>query len=201
MKWKLFAVVAALAVSLPVVRAEVVTGAEAPNFTLTDINGTSHNLADYRGKTVVLEWVNHGCPFVQKHYDSGNMQSLQRDATGNGVIWLSICSSADGKQGHFSPAEWQKLNADKQGAATAVLLDKDGTVGHLYGAKTTPHMFVINAEGTLVYQGAIDNKPSTDPEDIPSSKNYVRAALDDIAAGRPVETPQTKSYGCSVKYK
>jgi hypothetical protein len=126
---------------------------------------------------------------------------MQREAAEKGIVWLSICSSAPGKQGHHDAAKWQKVNADKKGAAAAVLLDEDGTIGKAYGAKTTPHMYVINAEGTLVYQGAIDNKPSTDPEDIPSSLNYVKAALDDIAAGRAVATSQTKPYGCSVKYK
>ncbi len=192
---------ALLAASLPFARAEVKTGEPAPDFTLTDINGVSHNLSDFRGKTVVLEWINHGCPFVVKHYSQGHMQALQREATSEGVIWLSICSSAPGKQGHYSADEWKKVNAEQNGAATAILLDEEGTVGKLYGAKTTPHMFVINAEGTLVYQGAIDSKRSTSPEDIASSQNYVRDALADIAAGRPVAIPQTVSYGCSVKYK
>lgn len=150
---------------------------------------------------MVLEWINHGCPFVVKHYSEGNMQGLQRDYTNKDVIWLAICSSADGKQGYFTADEWQKLNADKGGNATAILLDEDGTVGKLYGAKTTPHMYVINAEGKLVYQGAIDDKPSTDTSDIPGAKNYVKAALDEVLAGQPVTTGQTKPYGCGVKYK
>jgi alkyl hydroperoxide reductase subunit AhpC len=182
-------------------RAEVKTGDPAPPFTLEDIHGVKHSLSDFRGKIVVLEWINHGCPFVVKHYKKGHMQALQREATANGVIWLSICSSAPGKQGHYSAEEWRKVNSEKQGAATAVLLDEDGTVGRLYGAKTTPHMFVIDKEGRIAYQGAIDSKRSTDPDDIPKSENYVRAALDDLAAGRPVAKPQTPPYGCSVKYK
>lgn len=186
---------------LATARAEVATGSEAPDFELRDISGQSHKLSDFRGKTVVLEWINHGCPFVVKHYDSGNMQSTQRDAIAGGAVWLAICSSAEGKQGYYTAEEWQKVNAEKQGAASAILLDTEGTVGRLYGARTTPHMFVIDATGKLVYQGAIDNKPSTDPEDIPSSLNYVRAALEDLAAGRDVATPTTKPYGCSVKYK
>ena len=183
------------------VRAEVTTGAAAPDFTLTDSSGTSHNLSDFKGKVVVLEWVNHGCPFVVKHYSPGNMQGLQAESTGKGVVWLSICSSAEGKQGYYTAEGWQKLNAEKGGKATAILLDPEGTVGKLYGAKTTPHMYVINAEGTLVYQGAMDDKPSTDSDDIPGAKNYVKAALDEVLAGKPVTTGQTKPYGCSVKYK
>jgi hypothetical protein len=166
------------------VRAEVTTGAAAPDFTLTDTSGTSHKLSDFKGKTVVLEWVNHGCPFVVKHYVKGNMQGLQADYTSKDVVWLSICSSAEGKQGYFTAQEWQKLNAEKGGKATAILLDAEGTVGKLYGAKTTPHMYVINAEGTLVYQGAIDDKPSTEADDIPGAKNYVKAALDEVLAGQ-----------------
>lgn len=183
------------------VQAEVTTGAAAPDFTLTDTSGTSHNLSDFKGKVVVLEWVNHGCPFVVKHYSPGNMQGLQADYTSKGVVWLSICSSAEGKQGYYTAEGWQKLNAEKGGKATAILLDPEGTVGKLYGAKTTPHMYVINAEGTLVYQGAIDDKPSTDSDDIPGAKNYVKAALDEVLAGKPVTTGQTKPYGCGVKYK
>jgi len=183
------------------VRAEVTTGAAAPDFTLTDTSRTSHNLSDFKGKVVVLEWVNHGCPFVVKHYSPGNMQGLQADYTSKGVVWLSICSSAEGKQGYYTAEGWQKLNAEKGGKATAILLDPEGTVGKLYGAKTTPHMYVINAEGTLVYQGAIDDKPSTDSDDIPGAKNYVKAALDEVLAGKPVTMGQTKPYGCGVKYK
>lgn len=182
-------------------RAEVATGAAAPDFTLTDTSGTSHKLSDFKGKTVVLEWVNHGCPFVVKHYSKGNMQGLQADYTGKGVVWLSICSSAEGKQGHYTAEGWQKLNAEKGGKATAILLDAEGTVGKLYGAKTTPHMYVINADGTLVYQGAIDDKASTEADDIPGAKNYVAAALDEVLAGKAVTVGQTKPYGCSVKYK
>jgi alkyl hydroperoxide reductase subunit AhpC len=176
------------------------TGQSAPDFTLKSIDGETVSLADFKGKYVVLEWVNHGCPFVVKHYDSGNMPALQKEYTGKDVVWLSICSSAEGKQGHYTPGEWQKLNAEKKGAASAVLLDGDGTVGKEYGAKTTPHMYIVGKDGTLIYQGAIDDKPSTDAEDIPGSKNYVKAALDEALAGKPVSTPTTKSYGCGVKY-
>lgn len=175
-------------------------GAPAPEFTLTDSNGTSHNLSDFQGKFVVLEWLNHGCPFVVKHYDSGNMQNLQKEYTGKDVVWLSIVSSAPGKQGHMSPAETNQAKADKGAAPTAVLIDEDGTVGKLYDAKVTPELFVINPEGTLIYAGAIDDKKSVDPADIEGATNYIKQALDEALAGNPVSTPQTEAYGCSVKY-
>jgi hypothetical protein len=175
-------------------------GKPAPAFTLTDTNGKSHNLADFKGKTVVLEWINHGCPFVVKHYSGGHMQVLQKDSTGKGIVWLSICSSAPGKQGHMSADEWNKTNTEKKASPTAVLLDEDGKVGKLYDAKTTPHMYVINAEGTLVYAGAIDSIKSTSSDDVPKATNYVKVALDEILAGKPVTTATTAPYGCSVKY-
>lgn len=179
----------------------IVTGKNAPSFQLTDVEGKNRSLSDAKGRWVVLEWVNHGCPFVRKHYDKGHMQALQKEFTGRGVQWFSICSSAAGKQGHMSPAEWRETIKTKGGAATAVLLDPSGSVGRLYGAKTTPHMFVIDPKGVLVYQGAIDDTPSTDPADIATSRNYVREALNQGLAGKPIESPETKPYGCSVKYK
>jgi peroxiredoxin len=175
-------------------------GKPAPEFTLKDCSGTEHSLSDFKGKTVVLEWVNHGCPFVVKHYASGNMQKLQEDATGKGVVWLSICSSAPGKQGHMSAADATAKCEEIGSKATAYLLDEDGTAGRLYAAKTTPQMAVINAEGVLVYQGAIDDKASTNQSDIEGATNYVVAALDEVLAGKPVTTAETKPYGCSVKY-
>ncbi len=175
-------------------------GKPAPEFTLTDSNGKSHNLSDFKGKVVVLEWLNHGCPFVQKHYDGGNMQGLQKKYAGEGVVWLSIVSSAPGKQGHMSPEETNKTKAEKNSAATAVLLDEDGKVGRLYNAKVTPELFVINKEGVLVYAGAIDDKKSTDAADVAGAKNHVAAALDETLAGKPVSVPTTTAYGCSVKY-
>jgi peroxiredoxin len=175
-------------------------GKPAPAFTLTDTNGKSHNLADFKGKTVVLEWINHGCPFVVKHYSGGHMQALQKEYSGKGIVWLSICSSAPGKQGHMSADEWNKTNKEKNASPTAVLLDEDGKVGKLYDAKTTPHMYVINAEGTLVYAGAIDSIKSTSSDDVPKATNHVKAALDEILAGKPVTTATTAPYGCSVKY-
>lgn len=175
-------------------------GQPAPGFTLTDSNGKSHNLSDFKGKFVVLEWLNHGCPFVVKHYQSGNMQNLQKEYTGKDVVWLSIVSSAPGKQGHMSPEETNKAKAEKGSAATAVLLDEDGTVGKLYDAKVTPELYVINPEGVLVYAGAIDDKKSTDPADAAGAKNYVKQALDEAMAGKPVSEPTITAYGCGIKY-
>lgn len=175
-------------------------GKPAPDFTLKDCTGKEHRLSDFQGKTVVLEWVNHGCPFVIKHYSAGNMQKLQADATSRGVVWLSICSSAPGQQGHMSAEEAVKKCEEVGSKATAYLLDEDGKVGRLYGAKRTPEMFVVNAEGILVYKGAIDDKPSAKSEDIAGAKNFVAAALDEVLAGKPVTKPETAAYGCSVKY-
>lgn len=177
------------------------TGSKAPNFTLTDTNGQSHSLADFKGKTVVLEWTNPDCPFVKKHYNTNNMQTLQKEYTGKGVIWLTVTSSAKGKEGYYTAADWNKKITENVSAATAVLMDESGSVGKKYGAKTTPHMFIINGEGTLVYQGAIDDKASYEKEDVPLAKNYVKTALDEILAGKSVTTGTTQSYGCSVKYK
>lgn len=176
-------------------------GKPAPGFTLTDSNGKTHSLSDFKGKFVVLEWVNFDCPFVRKHYASGNMQELQKTYTGKGVVWLSICSSAPGKQGHFAGSELTDRIKEERAVPTAYLVDDDGTVGKRYEAKTTPHMFVISPEGTLLYAGAIDDTPSTDRDAIATAKNYVRSALDASLAGKPVAVSSTKSYGCSVKYK
>lgn len=184
---------------LPAVQAAQV-GQPAPAFTLKDTHGTAHNLSDFKGKTVVLEWINHECPFVLKHYSGGAMQALQKEYSGKGVVWLSICSSAPGKQGHMSPEQWNKTTAEKGAAPTAVLLDEDGAIGKLYQAKTTPHMYVINPEGVLVYAGAIDSIKSTNAADIPKATNYVKAALDEVLAGKPVTTASTEAYGCSIKY-
>jgi len=180
--------------------AEVTTGETAKDFTLKDTNGAPHSLSAFKGKYVVLEWVNHDCPFVKKQYDSGNMQSLQKEYAAKGVVWLSINSSAPGKQGNYSPQDANMLTQTKGAAPAAVLLDSDGKVGNLYGAQTTPHMFIINPQGILIYQGAIDDIPSTDTADVAKSKNYVRLGLDEAMAGKPVTVATTKSYGCSVKY-
>jgi len=189
----------AIALALPAM-ASVKTGNAAPEFTAVDSNGVSHNLSDFAGKTVVLEWTNHGCPYVVKHYDSGNMQAIQKAATDDGVVWLSVISSAPGKQGYVDGAGANALTASRSASPTAVLLDPSGQVGRLYNAKTTPHMYVINGEGNVVYQGAIDNTPSTRASDIPTSTNYVTAALEAVENGQTPATTQSEAYGCSVKY-
>jgi len=182
------------------VHADAEIGKPAPAFTLPSCEAKSVSLSDYKGKVVVLEWTNYGCPFVVKHYGSGNMQKLQADAAAKGVVWLSICSSAPGKQGHAAPADANKACAEKNSAATAYLIDESGATGHAYGAKRTPEMYVINADGILVYHGAIDDKKSADPGDIATAKNLVAAAIDETLAGKPVSTPETEAYGCSIKY-
>ena len=181
--------------------AEAVIGEPAPAFTAVDSNGTEHSLSDFGGKTVVLEWTNHGCPYVQKHYETGNMQDLQKKYTDQDVVWLSVISSAPGEQGHVSGEEANELTTERNASPTAVLLDETGEVGKLYEAKTTPHMYVINAEGVLVYKGAIDNNNSANPDTVESANNYVVAALDAVANGEAVATPETQPYGCFVKYK
>lgn len=175
-------------------------GAAAPAFTLTDSNGKGHSLKDYQGKIVILEWTNHLCPFVGKHYGTDNMQALQRETTGNGMIWLSIISSAPDTQGYVEGPEANKLTVDRKAAPTAVLFDPKGTVGRSYDARVTPHMYIIDAKGTLLYMGGIDDKPTTDWDDVKTAKNYVRAALGDMAEGRPVANAVTRAYGCTVKY-
>jgi peroxiredoxin len=177
-------------------------GKAAPDFTLTDINGQQRSLSEFKGKTVVLEWVNQECPFVVKHYDkSGNMPKTQQAAAKDGVVWLQINSGHPGAQGDFDAAkvaDWQKRHAV---AATAYFRDQDGKVGKLYDARTTPHMYVIDPAGTLVYAGGIDDIRSSKPEDIAKATNYVTAALSDLKAGQPVRTRNSQPYGCSVKYK
>ena len=177
-----------------------VVGKPAPNFKLKDSNGVERSLSDFKGKLVVLEWLNHECPFVVKHYRSGNMQKLQSKYTVQDVIWLSINSSAPGKQGHVSGEEANELTKKKHGKATAVLLDPEGLVGKLYGAKTTPHMFVIDNAGILRYAGAIDSIPSADVGDTAAATNYVANALDQLSASKEVHPSVTAPYGCSVKY-
>lgn len=172
----------------------------APDFALKDVDGKEHKLSAYKGKTVVLEWVNFDCPFVKKHYGSGNMPALQAAYTKKDVVWLSICSSAPGKQGHFPLADLKKRMTTEKAVPTAYLLDENGAVGKLYGAKTTPHMFVIDAAGILRYAGAIDDTPSTKASDIEKSTNYVSAALDALAANKTVAVKNSTPYGCAVKY-
>lgn len=191
---------AATVVSTLPAHADAVVGQLAPAFTLTDSQGKPRSLGEFKGKVVVLEWVNPDCPFVQKHYGSGNMQSLQKTYTAKGVTWLSVNSSAPGKQGHLTPATAGAFVKAQSAAPSALLLDPKGEVGHAYGAKTTPHMYVIDPQGKLVYAGAIDDKPSTDPDDIPGARNYVSEGLDAVLAGKPVAVASTTAYGCSVKY-
>ena len=180
--------------------AQAVVGSAAPAFALPDTQGATRSLSDFAGKIVVLEWTNPDCPFVKKHYGAKNMPALQTKYTAQGVVWLSVCSSAPGKQGHYAAADWAPILAAQGSAATALLLDPDGKTGLAYAAKTTPHLFVIDAAGTLVYDGAIDDKPSTDPADIPGARNYLGEAPDALIAGQPVPVAKTTPYGCSVKY-
>lgn len=176
-------------------------GEPAPGFEGVDTGGNVHRLADYRGKTVVLEWTNHDCPYVRKHYGAGNMQAQQREAAAQGVVWLSIISSAPGKQGHVSPEAAEELTRKRKAAPLAVILDSEGRIGRAYHARTTPHMFIIDATGVLVYMGGMDSISTASPDDIPQATQYVRAALQELAAGKPVSTPVTRPYGCSVKYR
>jgi peroxiredoxin len=176
-------------------------GSPAPDFSLTDAKGKTHSLNEYKGKYVVLEWFNPECPFVKKHYGSGNMQKLQEEYTGKGVVWLSIDSSAPGSEGNLTGEQAEKVTSSWKTHQTAFLLDPEGKAGRAFGAKNTPHMFVINPEGKVIYEGAIDSKRSPNPADIPSATNYVKAALDESLAGKPVSTASTQPYGCSVKYK
>jgi peroxiredoxin len=175
-------------------------GEPAPDFTATDSNGQVHKLSEYKGKFVVLEWTNRGCPYTQKHYNSGNMQKLQREWTSRGVIWLTVVSSAPGKQGYVTAAEENAYLKQVNAAPTAVLMDPNGALGHLYDAKTTPDIFIIGPQGTLIYSGAIDDKPTTDVADVSTAKNYVTAALDEATAGKTVAVSTSRPYGCSVKY-
>ena len=177
-----------------------VVGQPVPDFTLADSNGRSVSLSQFRGRTVVLEWNNPECPFSRKHYDSGNMQRTQAAATREGVVWLTINSGAPGNQGHMDGAETNAFLASSGASPTAYLLDPRGEVGRAYGAMTTPHMYVINGEGTLVYAGAIDDRPTADPDDIEGARNHVLAALAELRAGRPVSVPSSRPYGCNVKY-
>ena len=180
---------------------QVVVGQKASAFTATDTEGRTRSLSEFQGKVVVLEWWNPQCPFVGKHYGSGHMQKLQKEWTARGVVWLTIDSSAPGEQGNVDAAQANALIAQRGAQPTALLLDPQGTVGRAYGARTTPHMFVIDATGTVVYAGGIDDKPSTDREDIATAHNFVEAALAEVTSGRKVSTATSRPYGCSVKYK
>lgn len=177
-------------------------GSGAPAFTGVDSNGATVSLADFSGKTVILEWTNDGCPFVKKHYAEppANMQGLQKSASADDIVWLSVISSRPGEQGHALPAKANELTTSRSAAPAHVILDESGDIGRLYGAKTTPHMYIITPEGELVYDGAIDSIPSAKVDDIPKATNYVTAALTELAAGEAVSNPVTKPYGCAVKY-
>ena len=193
------AIALALRTNLPAATAAI--GQTAPDFTLTDLSGVPHSLAEYRGKTVILEWVNPECPFVQKHYDhSGNIPKIQKNATADGVIWLSINSAAPGKDGDYDPAAAKAWRERVHSNATDYLRDQDGKVGKLYDARTTPHLFIIDPKGVLVYAGGIDSVRSTRVEDISKATNYVTAALADLKEGRRVQHPTSRPYGCSIKY-
>ncbi len=176
-------------------------GTTAPDFSLTDAKGETHSPSQYKGKYVVLEWFNPECPFVKKHYGSGNMQKLQEQYTSKGVVWLTIDSNAPGSEGNLSADAASKVMTGWKTRQTALLLDPEGKAGRAYGAKNTPNMVVINPEGKIVYEGAIDSKATPNPADIPNSTNYVKVALDESLAGKAVTTSTTKPYGCSVKYK
>ncbi|MGI9172761.1 MAG: thioredoxin family protein [Chthoniobacterales bacterium] len=175
-------------------------GTAAPGLSLPDAKGKTHSLADYKGKYVVLEWFNPECPFVKKHYGSGHMQKLQEEYSGKGVVWMTIDSSAASKEGSLTPAQATKQIAEWKMNHTNLLLDPDGKVGQAYGAKNTPHMFVINPEGKIIYEGAIDSKATPNPADLETATNYVKVALDESMAGKPVTTANTRPYGCSIKY-
>jgi peroxiredoxin len=197
---RLFIALAAASTFAAPAFAAPVVGQPAPAFQARDADGRTRSLAEFRGKTVVLEWTNNGCPYVQKHYNSGHMQGLQKEATRDGVAWLTIISSAPGFQGYLTGPQAKQWKAKVGAAPSDVLLDPEGKVGRLYQAKTTPHMFVIDKTGKLVYMGGIDDQPTTDPDSLKVAKKYVEAALADVKAGRPVAQAVTRPYGCSVKY-
>ena len=202
MKTKLLTALLTLAASTALFAAEApAVGTNAPDFSVTDSKGKTQSVSQYKGKYVVLEWFNPDCPFVKKHYGSGNMQKLQEELTAKGVVWLSIDSSAPGLEGNLTAEQAEKKIAEWKTKQTALVLDPDGKAGRSYGAKNTPHMFVINPEGKIIYEGAIDSKATPNPSDIAGSTNYVKVALEESLAGKTVSNANTKPYGCSVKYK
>lgn len=196
----LAAMSAACLAAAPAALASVELNKPAPAFTALGADGKPLALDAYKGKTVVLEWTNHECPYVKKHYESGNIPGLQQDAAAKGVVWLQVLSSAPGKQGHVDGPTAQKLNGARKAVPAATVLDPDGKVGKLYGAQTTPHIFIVNPAGLLVYKGGIDSIASASKDDLAKAENYVSAALGAIGAGKPVEKASTKPYGCAVKY-
>lgn len=203
MKQFILTSIAVAALAIPAFTANAAApeiGKAAPDFSATDIAGEEFKLSDHKGKIVVLEWTNHECPFVKKHYGSNNMQALQKSEGEKGVKWVSINSSAKGRQGFTSSEEAQKVAKDQGSMASNIITDPSGKIGKLYDAKTTPHMFVIDAEGNLAYAGAIDSDASPNPATIKNANNYITAAVDELIAGKDVTTSQTQPYGCSVKY-
>lgn len=193
-------IIPALLLACSAASAAPVVGQPAPGFTLKDTAGKSVSLADFKGRYVVLEWTNHDCPFVKKHYGSGNMQAQQKELTGKGAAWLTVISSAPGKQGHVDGAAADQLTQSRGAAPTAVLLDPSGDVGRQYAAKTTPHMYIVAPDGNLIYMGGIDSIPSADTADIAKATQYVKVAFGEAASGKPVTEASTRPYGCSVKY-
>jgi len=190
---------AAIGLTAPAVAAPEI-GAPAPAFSGVDTDGKTWSLDALEGQPVILEWTNHDCPYVQKHYETGNMQALQREAVADGFVWLSVISSAPGKQGHVTAKQAAELTESRDAAPSAVLLDTDGAIGRAYGARTTPHMYIIDASGTLVFMGGIDDRRTTDPADVEGAENYVRLAMNELASGDAVSQPVTRPYGCSIKY-
>ncbi len=189
-----------LAAAAGLASAAAVVGQPAPAFTATDTSGKAVSLADFKGKHVVLEWVNPGCPFVQKHYSSANMQATQKAATGNGVVWLTLNSTATDAGDYKAPGEMAAWMQQQKAAASATLMDADGKVGRAYGARTTPHMYIVDPAGKLVYAGAIDSRPTANPAHVKDATNHVNVALAEALAGKPVTTASTQPYGCSIKY-
>ncbi len=200
MKRLFVAVAVALSLGWTAASAQPIIGKPAPVLTAIDSNGKLRSLAEFKGKTVILEWTNDGCPYVRKHYGAGNMQKLQQELTSKGAVWLSVISSAPGKQGYVSGAEANDLSASRGASPSAVLLDPTGTVGRAYEAQTTPHMYVVDKTGILRYMGALDDQPTTDASTLPSALNYVREAFASVTTGTKIVEPATDPYGCSVKY-
>jgi len=198
MKSLLFA--AALALTAGPALAAATVGQAAPNFTAVDASGKTVTLADFKGRHVVLEWVNPGCPYVRRHYDSANMQGTQKEATSKGVVWLAVNSTSQDSGDYLAPAAMAQWMQTQKAVATVTLMDADGQVGRAYGARTTPHMYIVNPAGTLVYAGAIDDQPRASLADTPKANNHVKVALAESLAGKAVSTPSTRAYGCSVKY-
>lgn len=180
--------------------AQVQPGKPAPDFAVQDSAGKTIKLSDFKGKTVVLEWTNQDCPYVRKHYGGNNMQTLQKEATDKGVVWLTISSSAPGQQGHVTGLEADELTKTRKASPTAFLLDPEGKVGHMYDARTTPHMYVVDKAGVLAYMGAMDDKPTSNLADLKTARPYLKEAVDAVLAGEPVKVASTRAYGCSIKY-